>query len=57
MIWNLLWKVKKFDSSEQIVDNIQDTQDDQLSHYYQCIVECDLEQHVCKRRCKHLLLT
>ena len=24
MIWNLLWKVKKFDSSEQIVDNIQD---------------------------------
>ena len=43
MIWNLLWKVKKFDSSEQIVDNIQDLKT--ISYLITTIqkVECDLD--------------
>ena len=28
---------------------------DTLNDYYNCLIECDETQHVCKRICKHLL--
>ena len=36
--------------------HINDTQDDLLTEYYECLIECDQEHHVCKRICKEVLV-
>jgi len=28
---------------------------DQLNDYYNCLIECDENQHTCKRICRHIL--
>ena len=34
-----------------------DNQNDLVNDYYQCLIECDENQTVCKRICKDILLT
>jgi len=29
-----------------------DPQNDKIADYYECIVECEEDQHICKRMCK-----
>lgn len=34
-----------------------ETESDRLNDYYECLIECDaLNQHVCKRICKNILI-
>jgi len=33
-----------------------DPQNDNIADYYECIVECEEDQHICKRMCKEVLL-
>ena len=33
-----------------------DSQDDLLTEYYECLIDCDEDQHVCKRICKEVLI-
>ncbi len=33
-----------------------DSQDDLLTEYYECLIDCDDDQHVCKRICKEVLI-
>ncbi len=34
-----------------------ETESDRLNDYYECLIECDaLNQHVCKRICKNILV-
>ena len=36
---------------------ILELESDRLNDYYECLIECDaLDQHVCKRICKEILL-
>ena len=40
---------------EQTVTDIE-TEDQKISDYYECLIECDaLDQPRCKRVCKHIL--
>lgn len=34
----------------------ENRQDDIINDYYNCIIECDDDQHVCKQICKELLI-
>jgi hypothetical protein len=37
--------------------HILESESDRLNDYYECLIECDaLDQHVCKRICKEILL-
>ena len=33
-----------------------DSQDDLLTEYYECLIDCEDDQHVCKRICKEVLV-
>ena len=46
------WKqsIEKLSIIDQRIDDV-----DNLNDYYNCLIECDETQHVCKRICKHLL--
>ena len=33
-----------------------DSQNDLINEYYECLIECDDEQHICKRICKEVLV-
>ncbi len=33
-----------------------ETQDDLINEYYECLIDCDDDQHVCKRICKEVLI-
>ena len=33
-----------------------DSQDDLLTEYYECLIDCEHDQHVCKRICKEVLI-
>ena len=33
-----------------------DSQDDLLTEYYECLIDCEDDQHVCKRICKEVLI-
>ena len=33
-----------------------DSQDDLLTEYYECLIGCEDDQHVCKRICKEVLI-
>ena len=34
----------------------EDTEEDLLTEYYECLIDCDDDQHVCKRICKEVLV-
>jgi hypothetical protein len=36
------------------LDNTME-ESDSLNDYYNCLIECDENQHTCKKICKHLL--
>ena len=46
------WKqsIEKLSVIDQRIDDV-----DNLNDYYNCLIECDEKQHVCKRICKKLL--
>jgi hypothetical protein len=46
------WKqsIEKLSVIDQRIDDV-----DNLNDYYNCLIECDEKQHVCKRICKELL--
>jgi len=33
-----------------------DSQDDLLTEYYECLIDCEDDQHICKRICKEVLV-
>ena len=33
-----------------------DEHDAQLTEYYECLIDCDDDQHICKRICKEVLV-
>ena len=48
------WKqsIEKLSVIDQRIDDV-----DNLNDYYNCLIECDEKQHVCKRICRELLQT
>jgi len=34
----------------------QDQHNDLLTEYYECLIECNEDQHICKRICKEVLI-
>ena len=32
------------------------TDNDLINEYYECLIECDDDQHICKRICKEVLV-
>ena len=32
------------------------TEEDLLTEYYECLIDCEDDQHVCKRICKEVLI-
>ena len=34
-----------------------DPHDDLITEYYECLIECDEDQHICKRICKEVLVS
>ena len=34
----------------------QNTGNDLIAEYYECLIECEEDQHICKRICKEVLL-
>ena len=43
-------------SYNQLAGSYEDEQDTLLTEYYECLIDCDDDQHVCKRICKELLV-
>ena len=33
-----------------------DSQNDLINEYYECLIDCDDDQHICKRICKEVLV-
>ena len=33
-----------------------DSQDDLLTEYYECLIDCEDDQHICKRICREVLV-
>ena len=46
------WKqsIEKLSIIDQKIDDV-----DTLNDYYNCLIECDDSQHICKRICRELL--
>ena len=34
----------------------QDQDNDLITEYYECLIECEEDQHICKRICKEVLI-
>ena len=43
-------------SFNQLSGSYEDEHDARLTEYYECLIECDEQQAVCKRICKEVLL-
>ena len=43
-------------SFNQLAGDHDDPHDDLIKEYYECLIECDREHHVCKRICKEVLI-
>jgi len=43
-------------SYNQLAGSYEDEQDTLLTEYYECLIECEDDQHVCKRICKEVLI-
>ena len=37
------------------IEYMSDSHNDLIEEYYECLIECDDEQHICKRICKEVL--
>ncbi len=37
-------------------EEYEDSQDDLITEYYECLIDCEDDQHVCKRICKEVLI-
>ena len=42
-------------SYNQLAGSYEDEQDTLLTEYYECLIECDEDQAVCKRICREVL--
>ncbi len=42
-------------SFNQLVGS-QDQDNDLITEYYECLIECEEDQHICKRICKEVLI-
>ena len=42
-------------SFNQLVGS-QDKDNDLITEYYECLIECEEDQHICKRICKEVLI-
>ena len=42
-------------SFNQLVGS-QDQDNDLIIEYYECLIECEEDQHICKRICKEVLI-
>ena len=38
------------------VDDTLDPHNDLIAEYYECLIDCDEDQHICKRICKEVLV-
>ena len=36
--------------------HINDSHNDLINEYYECLIDCEDDQHVCKRICKEVLI-
>ena len=36
--------------------HIEDPHEDLIDEYYECLIDCEDDQHVCKRICKEVLV-
>ncbi len=43
-------------SFNQLSGDHDDPHNDLIKEYYECLIECDQEHHVCKRICKEVLI-
>ena len=43
-------------SFNQLMGSQSDPHDDLLTEYYECLIECNDVQHICKRICKEVLV-
>ena len=43
-------------SFNQLMGSQSDPHDDLLTEYYECLIECNDDQHICKRICKEVLI-
>ncbi len=37
-------------------EQILDPQNDSINEYYECLIDCEDDQHICKRICKEVLV-
>ena len=44
-------------SFNQLSGSYSDPHDELISEYYECLIECDKDQHTCKRICKEVLIS
>ena len=59
MVFNLLkWEtiMHNLVSYNQLAGSYEEEHDSKLTEYYECLIECDDTQSVCKRICKEVLL-
>ena len=42
-------------SYNQLAGSYDDEQDNKLTEYYECLIDCLDDQHVCKRICREVL--
>lgn len=43
-------------SYNQLAGSNVDPHNDLITEYYECLIECDEDQHICKRICKEVLV-
>ena len=43
-------------SYNQLAGSKVDPHNDLITEYYECLIECDEDQHICKRICKEVLI-
>ena len=43
-------------SFNQLAGSYEDENDTKLTEYYECLIDCEDDQHICKRICKEVLV-
>ncbi len=43
-------------SFNQLAGSYEDEHDAKLTEYYECLIDCVDDQHICKRICKEVLV-
>lgn len=54
--YGVLKKMHNLISFNQLMGSQSDPHDDLLTEYYECLIECNDDQHICKRICKEVLV-